>query len=99
MATVEFASIEQIKQMRKTLEDCSGYFVLIDDKIIDSFNKFIIWDDENNMLHTIEANSEMDSQHYAPFKVKSFTYDWIESITGLFNGEQKTIYQKGGLIS
>jgi len=94
MATVAFASTEQIKGMRNLIKDCSGYYVLIDDKIIDSFNYFIIWDDDNNMLHTIEANTEMDSQNYAPYKIKSYTYDWIESITGLFHQELKTLYTR-----
>lgn len=94
MATVVFASLEQIKQMRKTIEGSSGYYIMIDEKIIDSFNYFIIWDDDSSILSTIEANTEMESQNYAPFKVKSYTYDWIEWIVAMFSGSPKTVYMK-----
>ena len=89
------ASTEQIMEMRKILEGCAGYWIAIDNEnILDSFNYFIIWDDSNRLLYAIASNTTIDAEYYAPFKIKSFDYDWIQSIAGLFQGEIYNLYEK-----
>ena len=89
------ASLEQIKKMRESLERCNGYLILIDDRMYDSFSYFIIWDDDNQIVYMIKPNIELDSELYAPFKILSFTYYYIESVTGIYSdGEVSQLYEK-----
>lgn len=82
MAAVTPPTLEQIQQMRKTIENCGNYRVVVDmgETVFDSTMSFLIWDDKNMLLHVINANTDLYTQFDSPFKIDSVGYDQIESI-------------------
>lgn len=85
MAAVTPPSLEQIKQMRESIKDCSNYRVVVDmgETVFDSTMSFLIWDDNNQLLHAISANtanSNIVQQCDAPFRIDHVDYAQIEAI-------------------
>ena len=87
MAAVTRPTLEQIKQMRKTIENCNNYRVVIDmgETVFDSTMSFLIWDDNNMILYAIGANTDLSTQFNSPFKIDCIGYDQIESIYANMN--------------
>ena len=87
MAAVTPPTLEQIKQMRKTIENCNNYRVVIDmgETVFDSTMSFLIWDDNNMILYAIGANTDLSTQFNSPFKIDCIVYDQIESIYANMN--------------
>lgn len=75
-------SLAQVKAMREALNGCTDYRVVVDAKetTIDSRNAFLIWDDDNQILHAIVSNAEMYTTPDAQFKILSIAYQKICSI-------------------
>ena len=87
-------TLTQIHKMKELIKDCGAYQVLIDDRFINSTDNFLIWDDENQLLHAINANIEVPSQYYAPYRIRSFDYAIIERIIGIYGNTEQVIYEK-----
>ena len=87
MAAVTPPTLEQIKQMRKTIENCNNYRVVIDmgETVFDSTMSFLIWDDNNMILYAIGANTDLSTQFNNPVKIDCIGYDQIESIYANMN--------------
>lgn len=94
MEYITSPTLDQIHKMKELIGDCSAYQVLIDDHFINSTDNFLIWDDENQLLHAISPNIEVPSQYYAPFRIRSFDYAIIERIIGIYSDIEEVIYEK-----
>lgn len=82
MAAVTPPSLEQIQKMRESIDNCKNYRVVVDmgETVYDSTMSFIIWDDDNLLMHAIYANTEPLTQFKWPYKIDHVDYNQIEAI-------------------
>ena len=68
-----------IDNMKDAIDKAKAFTINLSDKMeISSINNFFIFDDDNELIHAIAQNSDMTSQAYAPYQIRSFTYNSIE---------------------
>ena len=77
--------LARVKKMRSEIKEGHGYVCRFDETDVDSFNNFLIWDDENLLLYCITANTELGDQFLLPFKIKAFDYRMLEFISTLIS--------------
>lgn len=81
---------EEVIRIRTLLKDnnVSTVRVICDNmQIITESNDFLMWDDENEMLHVFRTNVDHYSQARSPFSFFSTTYEFIQYIEGVFTRE------------
>lgn len=68
-----------VEKMKEAVKEAKAFIIYLSDKMeINSINNFFIFDDDNELIHAISQNSDMTSQAYAPYQIRSFTYKSIE---------------------
>ena len=79
MPAITPATLPQIQQMKEAIKHAKSYRIYLDDTVtIDSTTSYIIFDDSNQILHAIDANTAVESQFTAPMRIRSISYDRIE---------------------
>lgn len=70
---------DTLKNWRKIIPYCKMFKIYIDDDFyIDSMKYFLIWDDENEILHCIRSNNVYDVQTIAPYMIRHVPYSQFE---------------------
>lgn len=73
-----FNATQVIAIRDKMKNNCNGYIIRIDDKIIfDSRKCFITWDDANHLVYAVKANNDPYTQAESPMVIMSATYESI----------------------
>lgn len=83
MAAVTPPTLEQVIAMRETIKDSSDFRIVFDSgsMILESQKCFIIWDDENQLVHAINGTPGYDKVSYRlPYRIMHIPYDQIEAI-------------------
>ena len=83
MAAVTPPTLEQVIAMRETVKNSSEFRIVMDSgsMILESSKCFLIWDDENQLLHAINSTPGYESVSYKlPYRIMHIPYDQIEAI-------------------
>lgn len=73
-------SLQTVKQMRDIISHAKAFRIYIDDAFyIDSLTSYIIWDDDNELMHLIDSNTSYATQYHAPYRIRHVGYNQIES--------------------
>ena len=83
MAAVTPPTLEQVIAMRETIKDSSEFRVVMDSgsNILESSKCFMIWDDDNQILHAITSTLGYERVSYKlPYRILHIPYDQIEAI-------------------
>lgn len=83
MAAVTPPTLEQVVAMRESIKNSETFRVVCDSgsMILDSTQTFLIWDDQNQMIHAIAQTPGYEKVSYKlPYRIMHIPYDQIEAI-------------------
>lgn len=76
--------LTRVKDMRSQIKESDAYVCRFDEADVDSFNNFLIWDDDRLLLHCVTHNTDLETQMDWPVRIKSFDYSKLEFISTLY---------------
>lgn len=72
-------SKETIQSWKDMTKYAKRFVIYIDDALyIDSMTSFLIWDDVNEVLHCIDANTACTTEYTCPFRMRHVGYNQFE---------------------
>lgn len=80
---------DQVIKLRDEINaNSNGIIITMDNMMVFSDKaEFVIWDDDNEYIHCIRANTGYHTQAQSPVEVVSSTYEHIQYITGYINSK------------